>query len=124
MHAQTRVSQTELAQLKQPSDDGSPTLNAELVGAIQRLDATDAAELITELIFLFAKLRYSYGSRHSALPAVEAAYTLASTTGAASMAASLDGLAGQMEFALKRTSNPAHDRVMRAWKAQRATGRA
>lgn len=124
VHAQTRFSPAELAKLKQLTDHGSPTVNAELVSAIQRLDATDAPELITELVFLFGELRYSYGSSHSALPAVEAAYALASITGDASMAASLDGLAGQMEFASKRTSNPARDRITRALKAQRATGRA
>ena len=122
-HAQARFTQVELAQLKQLSDRGSPTFSAELVSAIQRLDATDAPELITELIFLFGEMRYAYGSSHSGLPAVEAAYSLASITGDASMAASLDGLAGQMQFASNRTSNPARERIMRALQAQRATGR-
>ena len=124
VHAQTRFNQGELAQLKQLSDRGSPTFNAELVSAIQRLDPTDAPELITELIFLFGELRYSYGSSQEALPAVEAAYLLAATTGDVSMAASLDGLAGQMQFASNRTSNPARDRIMRALNAQRVNGRA
>ena len=124
VHAQTRFNQGELAQLRQLSDRGSPTFNAELVSAIQRLDPMDAPELITELIFLFGELRYSYGTSQAALPAVEAAYLLASITGDVSMAASLDGLAGQMQFASNRTSNPARDRIMRALKAQRATGRA
>ena len=123
-HAQSRVSDSELARLRQLSDTGSPTFNAELVSAIQRLDAADAPEFITEVIFLFGELRYAYGASHAALPAVEAAFALASITGDASMAASLDGLAGQMEFASNRTSNPARDRIMRAIKAQRATGRA
>lgn len=122
--AQTRLSERDLARLRQLSDQGSATLNAELAGAIQRLDPTDAPQLITELIFLFGELRYSYGASHAALPAVEAAYVLASITGDASMAASLDGLAGQMEFATNRMSNPARDRIVRALKAQRATGRA
>ena len=123
-HAQTRFNQSDLVKLRQLSDRGSPTFNAELVSAIQRLDATDPPELITELIFLFGELRYSYGSSHLALPAVEAAYTLATFTGDTSMAASLDGLAGQMQFASNRASNPARERIMRALKAQRATGRA
>ena len=122
--AQPRISESELAQLRHQSDSGSPTFNAELVSAIQRLNAADAPELITELIFLFGELRYSYGYSHMALAAVEAAYALASITGDASMAASLDGLAGQMEFASNRNSNPARDRITRALKAQRATGRA
>ena len=122
--AQSRFTAGELARLRQLSDSGSSTFNAELVSAIQRLDAADAPELITELIFLFGELRYSYGASHSALAAVEAAFALASTTGDASMAASLDALAGQMEFATNRTSNPARDRITRALKAQRATGRA
>ena len=124
IQAQTRLSQAELVQLRQLSDRGSPAFNAELVSAIQRLDATDAPELITELIFLFGELRYSYGSSYSALPSVEAAYVLATTTGDGSMAASLDALAGQMQFASNRTSNAARDRITRALKAQRATGRA
>ena len=124
VHAQTRFNQDELAQLRQLGDRGSPTFNAELVSAIQRLDPTDAPELITELIFLFGELRYSYGSSQEALPAVEAAYLLAATTGDVSMAASLDGLAGQMQFASNRTSNPARDRIMRALNAQRVNGRA
>lgn len=123
-HAQTRFNQDELARLRQLSDWGSPTLGAELVSAVQQLNAADAPELITELIFLFGELRYAYGASQSALPAVEAAYVLASVTGDASMAASLDGLAGQMDFASNRTSNPARDRIMRALQAQRATGRA
>ncbi len=122
--AQGRLSESELARLKQQSDRGSPTFDAELVSAIQRLDAADAPELITELIFLFGELRYSYGASHSALPAVEAAFALASKMGDASMAASLDGLAGQMEFASNRTSSSARDRIVRALKAQRLTGRA
>ena len=123
-HAQSRFNQDELVHLRQLTDRGSPTFNVELVSAIQRLDSTVAPELITELIFLFGELRYSYGFSHSALPAVEAAFVLATATGDASMAASLDGLAGQMEFASNRTSNPARDRIMRALTAQRATGRA
>lgn len=122
--AQNRFSQGDLARLRQLSDQGSATLNAELAGAIQRLDPTDAPQLITELIFMFGELRYSHGASQSALPAVEAAYALSSFTGDASMAASLDGLAGQMEFASNRMSNPARDRIMRALNAQRATARA
>ncbi len=123
-HAQTRFNHGELLRLRQLSDQGSATFNDELVSAIARLEPTDAPELITELIFLFGELRYAYGSSHSALPAVEAAYALAIVTGDVSMAASLDGLAGQMQFASNRTSNLARDRIMRALKAQRATGRA
>ena len=122
-HAQARLNLAELVRLRELSDRGSPTFNVELVGAIERLDAADAPKLITELIFLFGELRYSYGLSQSALPAVEAAYVLASTTGDASMAASLDALAGQMEFASNRTSNAARDRITRALKAQRVTGR-
>ena len=122
-NAKTRFNHGELVQLRQLSDRGGPSFNAELVSAIQRLDATDAPELIAELIFLFGELRYSCGGSRSALPAVEAASVLASLTGDASMAASLDGLAGQMAFTSNRTSNSARDRIMRALKAQRATGR-
>ncbi len=122
--AQTRFNAAELARLKQFSDTGNPAFNAELVSAIQRLDATDAPSLITELIFLFGELRYAYGSSYTALAAVEAAYALALTTGDASMTASLDGLAGQMQFASDRSSRPARDRIMRGLNAQRATGQA
>ena len=124
VYAQTRVNPADLARLKQLSDQGSPAFNAELVSAIQRLDATDSPPLITELIFLFGEWRYAYGSSQAALPAVEAAFALATIIGDASMAASLDGLAGQMQFAANRMSNPARDRIMRALTAQRATGRA
>lgn len=123
-HAQTRFNQSELVRLRQLSEQGSATVNDELVSAIQRLDATDAPELISELIFLFGELRYAYGSSRSALPAVEAAQVLASVTGDVSMAASLDGLAGQMQFASNRNSVSVRDRIMRALRAQRATGRA
>ncbi len=122
-YAQTRLNQADLVRLRELSDRGSPTFNVELVSAIERLDAADSPELITELIFLFGELRYSYGLSTSALPAVEAAHVLATTTGDASMAASLDALAGQMEFASNRTSNAARDRITRALKAQRSTGR-
>ncbi len=121
-HAQTRVTDAELAQLRHLSDQGNPTFNAALVSAIARLNAADAPALITEVIFLFGELRFAYGSSQSALAAVEAAYVLALSSGDASMAASLDGLAGQMQFASDRTSQSARERIMRALKAQRAAG--
>lgn len=121
-HAQARVADAELVRLRQLSDQGSPAFNAALLSAIARLDAGDAPPLITEVIFLFGELRFAYGASHSALAAVEAAHTLALVTGDASMAASLDGLAGQMQFASDRTSKPARERIMGALKAQRATG--
>lgn len=122
VHAQTRVSAAELARIKQLGDRSSPSFAVELVSAINRLDAADAPRLISELIFLFGELHYAYGSSHSAFAAVEAAHNLALMTGDMSMAASLDGLAGQMQFAADRTSKPARDRIMRAVQAQRATG--
>ena len=122
VHAQNRLSEAELIGLRQLDDRGGLTFNAELVKAVRRLDPTDAPGLITELIFLFGEQRYSYGASHSALPAVEAGLKLAQVTGDATMAATLDGLAGQMQFASDRGSAPARARILRAISAQRATG--
>lgn len=121
-HAQDRLSETELDGLRQLNDRGSPAFNGELIKAVQRLDPADAPGIITEVIFLFGEQRYAYGASHSAQAAVEAALTLARVTGDASMAATLDGLAGQMQFASDRSSESARARIMRAISAQRSTG--
>lgn len=122
--AEDRLSEAELATLRQLYDRSSPTLTADLIAAIQRLHPDDAPTLITAVIFMLGEQRYAYGASDSALPAVEAGWTLARVTGATSMAAALDGLAGQMQFASDRASATARDRIMRAITAQRTTGRA
>ncbi len=121
--AQGRVTESELVELNRLNDQDSPVFKAELFKVVQRLTAADAPRLITEVIFLLGDQFYSYGMSDSALPAVEAALTLASVTNDTSMAAELDGLAAQMKLAADRESAPARDRIMRALNVQRTTGK-
>ena len=120
--AQARPNAADVQRLSLLHDKGSPTLRVELANSLIRLDAADAPSLIIDLILLFAEVRYADGASESALPAVEAAYHLAMVAADASRIASLDGLAGQMQFALTRT-DAARDRILRALSMQRTTGR-
>lgn len=115
------ISDGDLDVLRQQRDAGAKSLRQNLIEAINRLDPLDQPARIVDLVTIFGDHRYAEGGSESALPAVEAALVLARQVGDASRIASLDALAGQMQFALKREATPTpRERMERALQMQRS----
>ena len=115
------ISDGDLDVLRQQRDAGAKSLRQNLIEAINRLDPLDQPARIVDLLTIFGDYRYAEGGSESALPAVEAALVLARQVGDASRIASLDALAGQMQFALKREATPTpRERMERALQMQRS----
>ena len=115
------ISDGDLDVLRQQRDAGAKSLRQDLIEAINRLDPLDQPARIVDLLTIFGDYRYAEGGSESALPAVEAALVLARQVGDASRIASLDALAGQMQFALKREATPTpRERMERALQMQRS----
>ncbi len=98
-----RVTPDDVRRLRQMEDRGDPALRQTLVSTLMRLDASDPPTLIIDVFLAFAQMRYSDGASDTVIPSVERMLTLARTIGDDVRAASLDALAGEMQFAMVRS---------------------
>lgn len=115
------VTDADVAELRRQADVGVRDYRKNLIEAVHRLTPDDAPARILDVIILFCDYRYAEGGSESALPAAEAAARLAQVIGDHSRLASLEALAGQMQFALHR-DHASRARMEQALQAQRSAG--
>jgi diguanylate cyclase (GGDEF)-like protein len=84
-------------------DRGDPALRATLTATLNRLEVDDPPAIILDVFLAFAQMRYSDGASDTVIPSVERMLRLARVVGDDLRAASLDALAGEMQFAMVRS---------------------
>lgn len=119
--ARAAVTDADVAALRRQADTGVRDYRKNLIDAVHRLTPDDVPARILDVIILFCDYRYAEGGSESALPAAEAAARLAQAIADRSRLASLEALAGQMQFALHR-DNASRARMERALQMQRSAG--
>ncbi|HNY48256.1 MAG TPA: hypothetical protein PKN64_14970, partial [Casimicrobium sp.] len=101
--AASRVNVEDVRKLHQLEDRGDPALRETLTATLNRLEVDDPPAIILDVFLAFAQMRYSDGASDTVVPSVESMLHLARVVGDDLRAASLDALAGEMQFAMVRS---------------------
>lgn len=99
----SRVNVEDVRKLHQLEDRGDPALRETLTATLNRLEVDDPPAIILDVFLAFAQMRYSDGASDTVIPSVERMLHLARVVGDEVRAASLDALAGEMQFAMVRS---------------------